>query len=231
MNPIPGQIIRVQPSRTISILNAPSTTTLQKTDVKQILESLIKQKESLEKTIKLLSDSAKLPIPTNLYIWAPSRDTIWIFEMRGVSNVEESDLVSSFCRNKFFQDFNDSNGEISILPIGLYDRERGVRRVASQALKCLETYFKNKDWWEDFLPSMFDKNLDKIIEILFFDAIIFRGGHIDALPVIVKLLHGLRVSLGRVDSNITAPALDFDVLWKMSHFNLFDEQVTILQYD
>ena len=231
--PTSGQIIRVRPSESIPMLIAASTTTLQITDVKQMLESLIKQKESLEETIKLLRDSSKLPIPTNKYTWDPSSDTIWIFEMRGVSNVKESDLVSSFCHNKFFQDFNDDEGEIIILPIGLYDYKWGVRRVASQTLKCLETYFKNKDWWDDkdFVASNFNKKLDKIVEVISPDAIIFRGGHIDALPVIEKLLRNLRVSAGQADPNVTAPALDFDVLWKMTHFNLFDERVTIFKYD
>nr|QBK91071.1 MAG: hypothetical protein LCPAC202_00450 [Pithovirus LCPAC202] len=234
MEPTSGQIIRVRPSETIPILRAASTTTLQMTDVKQMLESLIEQKKSLEKTIKLLRDSTKFPIPTNQYTWDPSNDTLWIFEMRGVGNVEESDLVSSFCHNKFFRDFNDSSGEIIILPIGLYDFTQGMRDITGQTLKCLETYFKNKDWWDDekcFVASNFNKKLDKIVEVISPGAIIFRGGHIDALPVIEKLLRNLRVSVGHIDPNVTAPALDFDVLWKMTHFNLFDERVTIFKYD
>ncbi len=209
------------------------TTTLRVTEVIRMLDSLEEQKQRLERIVKLLCDSSKISVPTNLFTWRTSQDSIWIFRIRGVSNVQESELVSSFCHNKFFKDLNDTKHDITMLPVALFDDRWGMRDMASQAMTCFKTFYKDKDWWDDkyFSASNFSRNLDKIMGVVAPNVIIFRGGTLDCLAVIEKLLHGLKGVSSEIHHNATAPSLNFGELWKMTHFELFGERVTIFKYD
>ncbi len=208
-------------------------------DAKQLLASMLKSQESLAEAIQLLISSQKLPIATCQHMWDPGMDTIWAFKMRRVSQIEVPDFISSFCDNPYFQEYNDSNDDLVICPIGLYTETGELRSVASQAIEGLEKLFKDKEWWdkEDHaIPSNFDKNLEKVAKTVYsgfngeYDlkgSIIFRGsGHFTAIVEIEKFLSGLGV-------------LDFDTNLETAHFNVGRvrsdgtdyERVTVFEYD
>ena len=193
-------------------------------DVKQILERMLRTKDLLEEDIASLINSQKLRIATCQHTWNPSGDSIWAFKMRGVGQIKVPDFISSFCDNPYFQEYNDSNDDVSIYPIGLYDNTGELRNVSSQALEGLEKLFKDKKWWDEeyhMNPSKVGKNLEKTVygKSDLKGSIIFRGsGNFTTITEIEKFLSGLGV-------------LDFDVLVNTVHFNVLGERVTVLEYD
>ena len=200
-------------------------------DLKHTVEKMMRTKERLEDEIASLTESLELPIATNQHSWGPRGDDIWAFKIRRVGQIKVPEFISSFCDNQYFADYNESNDDLIICPIGLYDDTKPgeLRDVSNQALKGLEKLFKDEKWWdEDYLVSNMNKNLEKVAKTIYRGcyekgdlkgSIIFRAsGSFSTIAEIEKFLHSLKI-------------LDFDVLVNTVHFGVLGERVTVFEYD
>ncbi len=200
-------------------------------DTKQLLESMIKSREALDKSIELLSKSQNSSIVSNYSSWNPRDDTIWAFKIYYINKIKPEKLITTFCANDYLVDLEHIE---MILPIGLFD-DGGVKleRVISPALESFKELHKNTNWkwyWnneciDNYTPRL-NQSLDRIEKITSLGKITFEGS------VIFYVRSADFTTVTEIEKYLTS--LNYYTKHQkigMTHFKVSDERVTIFEYD
>ncbi len=209
-------------------------------DVNKITELMLKNKDSLEKDIKLLIESRNISIASNQYSWSPIKDSIWVFKTNYVDRIDQDKFVSAFCANDYFKYLNDDYEEMIVCPIGLYNdnslgkvgsnNEDGkLRRVIIPILKGMTELFKNDEWWknddcENGYTKTLNKSLDEVEKIRYHG---FWGEQTLEGSVIFHVHRGDFTIIRKIEKFLSD--LDYCVghaLLNTVHFNILNQKVT-----
>ena len=213
-------------------------------DVNKIM---LKNKDSLEKDIKLLTESQNIAIASNQYSWCPIKDTIWVFKTNYVDRIDQDKFVSAFCANDYFKDWIDDYEEMLVCPIGLYnDNSLGkvgpnngdgkLRRVIIPTLKGMSKLYKNGEWWkiddcENGCTKEFNESLDEVEKITYHG---YDGKKTLKGSVIFHIHRGDFTTIRKIEKFLSD--LDYCVgagvaLLNTVHFKILNQQVTVFEYD